>query len=360
MGGGRSAPPEKIDQCEVMEDDLKKEYGDDFLTNRQKFPITSEALSYLASTPCKVHFGYDKLVNEFCNADIKNFDKQLGKGLTCGDRLGTDKRSEWCLLEKDRLRSNKKCSADKLADKYHSTASKWCQYYPEEEWCKCYNLKSNVCDINPNADGCKYYKALEQNRGYFGEEPKIENPKKPGEMIECSPSKHGPCPYSDGYKILKEKGHCRPRVCDRGYIPENAVSDCEPSYKICEKDINIRSSSDSDIIIACNANFDDLVNFEEVFGPRRESSSLDERCSIDVLQWYNKVSGSKEKSKNPGPILNFNKFPLNKLNMTCLPGRLRWRDSNYRYLIRYTISSSSVCCLLFILFILLMLNLKKK
>jgi len=349
-----------VDQCEEIDKKWKEEFGEDYLTNRQALPATQDVVTYIAGTPCETALGYDTFVQAFCKADINNFDKQIGNGQTCADRLGTATRSEWCLLEKDRLRSDKKCSEDALADKYHSTASKWCQYYPEEEWCKCYNIKNKVCDINPNANGCKYYKALEQNRVYFGEEPKIENPEKPGEMIECSPSKHGPCPYSDGYKILKEKGHCRPRVCDRGYIPENAVSDCKPSYSMCGREINIRSSSDGDIIRACNTDFigsgedPDWMSEEDA----DSESIIGRRCSIDLLDWYNKVNGSKQKDKNQGPVIDFNKFPLNKLQMTCLPSKMKWQDSNFRHLTRYTISSSSsLCCLLLIL---LMSSLKRR
>ena len=52
MGGGGSAPTTiTVDQCEEMDKMLKEEYGDDFATNREKFPITSQALGMLASTP---------------------------------------------------------------------------------------------------------------------------------------------------------------------------------------------------------------------------------------------------------------------------------------------------------------------
>jgi len=329
MGGGGSSPPEEIDQCEVMDDQLKEEYGDDFLTNREALPLTSQTLGYLASTPCESYFGYENLVKEFCDASIENFDQQVGNGKTCADHVGTDKRSKWCLLEKDRVPKDAKCSKSKLGDMYHATAVTWCQTYPEEDWCKCYNIKNNVCSSNPNASGCKYYTGLEQNRAYFGE---------------------------DGYNILKEKGHCRPKMCDRGYIPENVISDCEPSYRICDKDINIQSASDGNIIVACNADFDDFEE-PEWWGDDSESA-IDKRCRIDLKEWFNKVTDSKEPSTKPGPIIDFNKFPLNKLPMTCLPGRLRWKDSNYRYLIYYTTTiSSSFCCLLLIL---IMSSLKRR
>ena len=364
MGGGGSAPTIEVDQCEEMDKGLKEEYGDDYLTNRETLPLTKEILSGVASTPCKTYFKYDDLVKEYC-VSVDRFADQIGSGQTCADKTDTSMRSQWCLKDDEgqesgtRLKTDGKCTKEKLADKYHSTAASHCQSNPNDDWCICYNIKNKVCDINPNANGCKYYKALEQNRVYFGEEPKIENPEKPGEMIECSPSKHGPCPYSDGYKILKEKGHCRPRVCDRGYIPENAVSDCKPSYSMCGREINIRSSSDGDIIRACNTDFigsgedPDWMSEEDA----DSESIIGRRCSIDLLDWYNKVNGSKQKDKNQGPVIDFNKFPFNKLQMTCLPSKFIWRDSNYRHLIRYTISSSSLCCCCILL---ILLSLKRR
>lgn len=354
MGGGGSAPPPvEVNQCDVMENQLKEEYGDDFLTNREKFPLTSQALSYLAGTPCKSHFNYDGLVTEFCG-DVDNFTEQVGGGQTCADRTDREMRSRWCLMDDEgqkagtRLKTNGKCSQNELGNKYHSTATSHCVNHPDDNWCRCYNIKNKVCETNPDAAGCNYYSGLEQNRRYFGEEPEIEDPDNPGKMIACSPSKHGSCPYSDGYKILKEKGHCRPRICESGYIPENATSDCEPSYQICEKDLNIRSMSDSNIVVSCNG---ELGDFVEPDWWNDESTTIHDRCVIDIKDWYYqffKITPPRRDTwARPSPffILDFKKPPLNKTPMTCLPGRPRWRDRNMRYL-SYTTggSSLSLCC----------------
>jgi hypothetical protein len=364
MGGGGSAPTIEVDQCEEMDKGLKEEYGDDYLTNREKFPLTKEALGYVASTPCKTYFKYDDLVKEYC-VTVDRFADQIGSGQTCADKTDTSMRSQWCLKDDEgqeagtRLKTDGKCTKEKLADKYHSTAASHCQSNPNDDWCICYNIKNKVCDTKPSAAGCKYYKAIEANRAYFGEEPEIEDPQNPGEMIKCSASKHGPCPYSDGYKVLKEYGHCRPRVCDRGYIPEGAISDCAPSYKICEKDLNIRSMSDSNIIVECNG---DLPPFVEPDWWNDESTTINDRCQVDLGEWFSKITGSKLKqpefgTRKPGFILDFNKAPLKKLPMTCLPTRFRWRDRNVRYLTYSgTASLSSCCCCL----LLIMLSLKRR
>ena len=61
--------------------------------------------------------------------------------------------------------------------------------------------------------------------------------------------------FKDGYDILRENAKCRPRVCDdssRVYIPEGTLNSCESSYNMCGKDLNIRSMSNSEIVLACN------------------------------------------------------------------------------------------------------------
>jgi len=259
-----------------------------------------------------------------------------------------------------RLKTNGKCSKEKLGNMYHSTATSHCQTNPDDDWCICYNIKNKVCDTNSSAAGCKYYENLEGNRKYFGEEPEIEDPDNPGEMIACDPKKHGPCPYSDGYKILKQYAHCRPRVCDRGYIPESAISDCAPSYKICEKDVNIRSMSDSDIIVECNGELPPSA-LPDWWGD--ESTTIHDRCQVDLEEWFSKITGSKLKqpefgTRKPGFIIDFNKAPLNKTPMTCLPTRFRWRDRNVRYLTYTGTTSSSLCCCCCLL--LIMLSLKRR
>ena len=116
----------EVDQCETMEKDLKEEHGDDFLTNRENFPITSQLLSMLAGTPCKRHFGYNDLVKEYCS-DIKNFTEQIGGGQTCANRADSSMRSEWCLNEKERIKTDSKCTKEQLGNAYDSMASKFCK-----------------------------------------------------------------------------------------------------------------------------------------------------------------------------------------------------------------------------------------
>jgi hypothetical protein len=366
-GGGSISEVVEVNQCEEMDNMLKEEYGDDFATNREKFPLTSQTLGTLASTPCEDYFGYEDLVTEYC-ADVEHFTDQIGNGQTCVDKTDTSMRSRWCLLDDEgqepgtRLKTNGKCSKNELKNMYHPTAVSYCQSNPGDDWCICYNIKNKVCDTNSSAAGCKYYEALEANRKYFGKEPEIEDPENPGKMIECNSAKHGPCPYSDGYKILKEYGHCRPRVCDRGYTPEGATSDCQPSYRICEKDLNINSMSDTNIIVDCNGELPPFVE-PDWWG---EESTIYDRCQVDLVEWFGKITGTKSKkqkfgTRKPGFIIDFNKSPLNKTPMTCLPTKFNWRSRNVRYLTYATgtssCSSCSLCCLCLLL---IMSSLKRR
>jgi hypothetical protein len=316
MGGGHSQPPpEEINQCDEMEKALKEEYGDDFLTNRTEFPITAQALGYLSSTPCKTHFDYNTLVAEFCG-DVDNFTEQVGSGQTCADKTDTTMRSRWCLLDDEgspvgtRLKSNGKCAKSQLRDKYESTATTFCQQNMNDKWCTCYNLKNKVCNTNPNAAGCRYYKVLDDNRKVFGPEPEIEDPENPKKKIKG---------YSDGYNILKDNAHCRPRSCDNGYIPENVKSDCQPSYNFCEKDINIQSMSNNDIVIECNGD-------------------------VILPDWWGEYDETDDSFFDVVREPPFDKFPFNKLPITRFPRKFRWKDKNVQYLTYGGTSSFSLCC----------------
>lgn len=316
MGGGGSAPPPvEVNQCDVMEDQLKQEYGDDFRTNREKFPLTSQVLTYLASTPCEAHFNYSDLVNEFCD-DINHFTEQIGNGQTCADRVDRSVRGQWCLMtgegqkEGERLQTDGKCNSSMLGDQYHPTATSYCRSHPTDKWCACYNLKNKVCETNSNAAGCGYYKQLEDNRTVFGQEPEGGG-------------------YSDGYTILKENAHCRPRSCDSGYIPENVKSDCQPSYHFCDKDINIQSMTNNNIVVECN-------------GPG----------ALVLPDWWDEEFDDSFFDDDREPP--FDTFPLNKLPITRFPKKFDWKNRNVRYLTYGGVGSVSSCCCCMLLLIMLM------
>ena len=327
MGGGGSVPPTlEVNQCEVMDSQLRDEFGNDYRTNRETFPITSLGLSTIASSPCEEYFGYEDLVTEYC-ADIKNFTEQIGNGQTCADRLGTAERKKWCLMDDEgtRLKTDGKCVKNLLRDQYDATASSFCTQNPTDEWCACYNLKNKVCDTNPRAAGCDYFKVLEDNRQVFGPQPVISE-----DSDDPSKTVYG---YSDGFNVLKNNAHCTLRACKKGYIPSGVKSDCKPSYNFCEKDINIQSQSIASIAVDCNADMAELV-LPDWWNEERDDSFWDD-------------------AREPP----FDKFPLNKLPITAFPKKFNWKNMNVRYLTYYTSSSSSLCCLCLLL---IMSSLKRR
>ena len=279
----------EVDQCETMEKGLKEEHGDDFLTNRDNFPITSQVLSMLAGTPCKSHFGYNDLVNEYCS-DIKNFTEQVGGGQTCADRVDSSMRSNWCLEDIERLKTDSRCTKEKLGNAYDSMASTFCKRYVKDKWCTCYNLKNKVCSTVSDAAGCKYYKDLDANKEH----------------------------YKDGYTILTNNAHCRPTTCNDGYIPHNVTSDCKDTYKFCGTDMNIRSMSNNEILMACN-----------------------EGKPLELPEWWD--DEFDESFFDEDREFPFNKFPLKLLPITRWPTRFRWKDKNVRYVTYGTIICLFVC-----------------
>lgn len=294
--------------CRDLDNQMKEEYGDDYRTNREKFPLNSVTLSALAAnTDCKDYFGYDTLVTEFCG-DVENIESSVGDGKTCKD-FDTDgsKAKQFCLAKENstddeprmRVRTDF-CNSTNLKGKYKETAEKFCQDYPKNPWCKCYNITNNVCDVSSwnmqNAAGCKdFIENLDNNQKYF----------------------------KDGYDILRENAKCRPRVCDdssRTYVPQGALDSCQPSYRICDKDLNIRALSNSDIVLKCNRGM----------------------SPAEVPKWFDSAVERARNSDGREPP--FDQYPWNKLPITRWPNRFRWRDKNVRYLTYASTASVSMCC----------------
>jgi hypothetical protein len=335
-----SQVPIEIDQCEETDRQMREEYGDDYLTNREKMPITAYGLQYIKSIGCESTFNWEGLADEFCQS-LGNYTQQIGGGLTCEDRDRTNVlRSQWCLNQdgpeylttlatdttlgteaENRMKSDSRCTKEKLTNKYDETWEKYCKAKPDDRHCICYNMKNNVCDTNPNAAGCDYYKVLEENKEAFStreERAELEE----GEEVAS-------------YNILKTKGHCRPRSCDSGYIPPDVKSDCEDTYPICGKDIDIRTHTNTQIAVKCNYDPNRIRTFPDWWTEERDTSFLDRALE-----------------RQPP----FDKFPLNRLPVTRFPKRFRWKDKNVRYLTYYS-SGSSLC--LCIIVILIMSSLKR-
>ena len=343
-----SAAPIEIDQCEETAKQLKEEYGDDYLTNREKMPLTSYGLQYIKSIGCEDTFNWDNLADEFCQS-LGNYTEQIGGGQTCEDRDQTNVlRSQWCLNEdgptyistvatgitlgtaaEDRIKSDSRCNRDKLADKYDETWVKYCQAKPDDLHCTCYNMKNNVCDTNPEAAGCRYYTILEENKNAFStKEERAEL--KAAAIAAGKDEDEVEDPVS--YTTLKTKGHCRPRSCDSGYIPPNVKSDCAATYPICGKDIDIRTNTNNNIAVKCNYDPDRIRTFPDWWSEERDTSFMD-----------NALAAARARALVRQPP--FDKWPLNLLPITRYPAKFDWEDKNVQYLTYGGVGSVSLCSL---------------
>jgi hypothetical protein len=143
-------------------------------------------------------------------------------------------------------------------------------------------MKNNVCGIHPDAAGCTYYKVLEENKEAFStseERAALEE----GEEVAS-------------YNILKTKGHCRPRSCDSGYIPPNVKSDCESTYQICGKDIDIRTNTNTNIAVKCNYDSDKLTSLPDWWTEERDTSFMDKALAAAAQRALAAAKDKKEQN----------------------------------------------------------------
>ena len=278
--------------------------------------VTQPLLAGLSASECKDAFQFDQLANDFCKVDANNFKSALGPpGDTCSNRDNNNTlRLRYCKLE-DKIKGDGECTKTKLGeDKYHEAAKAYCDANPTAQWCKCYNVLNKVCETNMNAYGCeKAYGELDEKKGDLG---------------LCDENYKFDCVDEDdttqgviGYKILKDVRHCRPGVCNDGYIPKDSTKGCEKSYFICDNNLDVRTMTDSEIVIKCNYGRDKTPDWMDE--PGRGGSTAAERL----------------RRRSPP----FNKPPWNKLPITRWPRKFRWRDPNVRYITQYSVSSLSSC-----------------
>ena len=262
---------------------------------------------------------YGRVVKKYCEADNDRIKDAVGGEFTCED-YGADRKT-YCGVD-DRIKTEPFCSKDILGkDVYHQVATEYCKKNPEDQWCTCYNLVNKVCSTNMQAAGCKRaHTPLDDNKEAFGPAIEISRAKKKVENGEEGAEEElKRLEAQDGYPILKANTHCRPDVCDnRGYLPENPKGTCEPSYKICDEDVDIRNTSNQDIIIMCN------TGIPYVLPP----------------WWNDPIPPYKRSRKFP-----YNTFPLNKTPMTHWPKRFRWRSKNVKYHV-YSGTVSSILCVM--------------
>ena len=249
-------------------------------------------------------------------ATCEDFDAEVATNPKCADEDPTgSKTATWCGQKESntdsatRMKTMKSiCSRSRLKSHYDTSATAYCNDYPEDDWCKCYNLINHgtICSSNSDAAGCREAKNVDDNQEFF----------------------------KDGYDILKDKHHCRPRACTRpnvNYVPPGALNSCQTSYNMCGQDIDIRNASNSDIVLKCNEGMS-------------ESELPDWWDDVDDDDWW----------MGDGREPPFDKFPLNKLPITAFPDEFDWEDDNVKYLTYGGVGSISLCCCCLILMMTMM------
>jgi hypothetical protein len=304
--------------CEAIEQQAKNDHGEDYMETLRSNPeYMSAALSMIVSNDCEDYFDYSSIIQDFCS-DHNNILAGIGPGETCKilDDNGS-KMAQWCGEKekssdtKTRMGTQKSdCNKAGLKQSYDSAAAEYCKAHPTDFWCSCYNVLNHTttCSNNSSAAGCTVVKNIEDNKEFF----------------------------KDGYEILKNNMHCRPRVCNRpnlNYVPEGTMNTCASSYNFCGKDIDIVNESNGQIVMACNMGMSD----------------------IDEQDWWDDGGGNdswlttKKRRKFP-----FNKFPLTKLPITEFPEEFDWEEDNVRYLTYGSVGSVVSCCCCMIVIMMLM------
>jgi hypothetical protein len=141
--------------------------------------------------------------------------------------------------------------------------------------------------------------------------------------------------FKDGYQILKDNAHCRPRVCNRPamtYVPDGAMSDCKSSYFFCGKEIDIRTSSNSDIVTACNTGM----------------------SPSELPSWWGKEDDDDQWWLDDGRRFPFTVFPFNQLPIKAFPKKFDWEDDDVQYLTYASVATCSICCCCILMLIMVM------
>lgn len=304
--------------CETIEQQAKDDYGDDYMEQLKSNPeYMSAALGQIVSNNCEDYFDYSGIIQDFCS-DHNNILAGIGPGETCQILDGNgSKLARWC-MEKEtpsdaatRMKTRKEtCNREGLKSKYDETATAYCKAHPDDNWCSCYNVLNHtkVCAANAKAPGCTVVKNIEDNKDFF----------------------------KDGYDILKNNMHCRPRVCNRPnlvYVPAGTMDSCESSYKFCGKDIDIKNESNSSIVLGCNMGMSET----------------------ELPEWWDEDGGDdswltmKKRRKPP-----FNKWPLTLTPITEFPEEFDWEEDNVRYLTYGSFGSIVMCSCCMVLMVMMM------
>ena len=268
--------------------------------------ITSELLTGLyAMSNCSNGFKWGEMADNFC-AKPENFKASIGNGV-CKDR-NPDTRKEYCKLDDNIVTDTDNCSKDKLGDDdYNDVGISYCKRDGEDakqggmrqDWCKCYNLDTGVCETNLDAAGCRTARNnVESQKKFFSAEE---------------------------YDILRQNMVCRPGTCSNGFLPKNYQDQCKPTYRICGEDVDIGLLSNAQLLVKCHSGDEDLPDF------MRTGESLGR----------SRYERNKNRKREPP----FDQGVLSKTPIKSWPRRWSTDDEDAKYIVGYTITSAASCLL---------------
>jgi len=268
--------------------------------------ISSALLTGLyAMGNCRNGFKWGELADNFC-AKPENFKASIGNGM-CKDR-NPDTRKEYCKLEDNIVTDTDNCSKDKLGeDDYNDVGISYCKRDGEDakqggmrqDWCKCYNLDTGVCETNLDAAGCRTARNnVESQKKFFSAEE---------------------------YDILRQNMVCRPGTCSTGFLPKNYQDQCKATYRICGADVDIGLLSNAQLLVKCHSGDDDLPDF------MKTGESLGR----------SRYERNKNRRRDPP----FDQGVLSKTPIKSWPRRWSTDDEDAKYIVGYTITSAASCLL---------------
>ena len=158
-------------------------------------------------------------------------------GGTCLERDASKEVAKRYCSEGNNIRTKPVCNEDHLVNYYHEIAEKYCKSETgrADEWCSCYNVLNEVCEIYENASGCA---AKEMHYD---------------SLVNATPREF--------QSAWAGREGCFGGVCvGNKYIVPNSSLGCDAPIQICKQDIQASNISQSTIEASCKIEGDKKIN----------------------------------------------------------------------------------------------------
>jgi len=158
-------------------------------------------------------------------------------GGTCLERDASKEVAKKYCSESNNIRTKPVCNEYNLANYYHEIAEKYCksEMGRADDWCSCYNVLNEVCEIYENAAGC-----ADKEMHYDS-------------LVNATPREFR--------SAWAGREGCFGGVCvgDK-YIVPNSNLGCDAPIQICKQDIQAANISQSTIEASCKIEGDKKIN----------------------------------------------------------------------------------------------------